>query len=293
MPSIWAFALLLFTTLTSAANLSISIPPSPPQLPNPATLPPTTHAVLLGPPGIHYSASLRRDNTFAFQDLPSASYLLTIHTRDYFFPPLRIDVANAADEAQPQTISAWQTFRGNEWTNKGPHYGTGKGELQISVQPASTKNFYQERGGFSILSFLKSPMILMALVSGVMIFGMPYLMDNSTLLRGTGTGDGRRTDVTQWTRRRRPSSRRCRRRVRSAARRARRRRCRISTWRAGWLGRVRGLKVHRRVVRSGGRQSVTRSVPNDDHVKHLRYPFYNSNSLHRSFRRGISIDTTM
>ncbi|KAI7091983.1 hypothetical protein KC356_g141 [Hortaea werneckii] len=41
-----------------------------------------------------------------------------------------------------------------------------------------TMSFYAERTGFSLFSFLKSPMILMALVSGVMIFGMPYLMDN-------------------------------------------------------------------------------------------------------------------
>jgi hypothetical protein len=33
----------------------------------------------------------------------------------------------------------------------------------------------------SPLSFLKNPMILMALFSMVLIFGMPYLMDNSEL----------------------------------------------------------------------------------------------------------------
>jgi hypothetical protein len=76
-------------------------------------------------------------------------------------------------------VSAWQTFRGNEWSNQGPQYGTGQAELNIEVRPVGQKDFYAQRQGFSLLSFLKSPMILMALVSVVMIFGLPYLMDNS------------------------------------------------------------------------------------------------------------------
>ena len=174
-----SLATLLFSVaLATAARLTISIPPSPPLLPNPATLPSSTHAVLLGPPGIRYDVPLRRDNTFIFPSLETASYLLSIHSRDHFFPPLRIDVTSVEGRNE-QTISAWQTFRGNEWSNKGPQYGTGEGELSIEVRPMGEKQFYQERQGFSLVSFLKSPMILMALVSVLMIFGLPYLMDNS------------------------------------------------------------------------------------------------------------------
>ena len=89
-------------------------------------------------------------------------------------------MSTAADGSQEQTIQAWQTYRGNEWGNKGPHYGKGKGELRIQVQPNQQKDFYESRGGFNLLGFFKSPMILMGLVSVVFIFGMPYIMDNST-----------------------------------------------------------------------------------------------------------------
>jgi ER membrane protein complex subunit 7 len=174
--------LLLSVALTTAARLTISIPPSPPLVPNPATLPSSTHAVLLGPPGIRYDVPLRRDNTFIFPSLETASYLLSIHSRDHFFPPMRIDVTSQEGSSE-QSISAWQTFRGNEWSNKGPHYGTGEGELSIEVRPMGEKQFYQERQGFSLVSFLRSPMILMALVSVLMIFGLPYLMDNSAFSR--------------------------------------------------------------------------------------------------------------
>ena len=176
---------MLLSTLASAAKLTISIPPSS-ALPNPATLPPSTHAVLLGPPGVRFNAPIRRDNTFVFTDLPEASYLLTLHSRDHFFPPFRVDVTRTVaankgttDTSYVEKIEVWQTFRGNEWSNKGPSLGSGEGEVTIQVRPSGVKEFYQDRGGFNIMGFLKSPMILMALVSVVMIFGMPYLMENS------------------------------------------------------------------------------------------------------------------
>ncbi|KAK4550792.1 hypothetical protein LTR36_000372 [Oleoguttula mirabilis] len=178
MPSISHWGLFLCASVASAARLTVSIPSTPPLLPNPGTLPLSTHAVLVGPPGVRYDVPIRRDSTFVFPDVADASYLLTLHSRDYFFPPLRVDVSKATDASQQQTIQAWQTFRGNEWDNKGPNYGSGKGELQLQLQPSGHKDFYQARGGFNIIGFVKSPMILMALVSAVMIFGMPYLMDN-------------------------------------------------------------------------------------------------------------------
>ncbi|KAK3049550.1 hypothetical protein LTR09_009218 [Extremus antarcticus] len=171
------YALWASAAVASAARLTISVGASP-QLPNPASLSASTHAVLLGPPGVRYDVPLRRDNTFLFPDIDSASYLLTVHSRDHQFPPLRIDVEKTEDAASQQTIEAWQTFRGNEWSNKGPSYGSAQNVAKFEVRPYAQKEFYVERGGFNLLSFLKSPMILMSLVSVVMIFGLPKMMEN-------------------------------------------------------------------------------------------------------------------
>ncbi|KAM0713904.1 hypothetical protein Q7P37_010866 [Cladosporium fusiforme] len=164
--------------LASAAKLTISIPPSPPALPNPAALPPSTHAVLIGAPGIKHSAPLRRDNTFVFESLPESSYLLAIHSRDHFFLPYRVDIGHTQGDAAQEIVHVWQTFRGNEWSNKGPHLGSAEGELSIEVRPAAQKDFYQARSGFTVMSIFKNPMILMGLFSVVMIVGMPKLMEN-------------------------------------------------------------------------------------------------------------------
>lgn len=218
--------------LASAAKLTITIPPSPPALPNPAALPPSTHAVLIGAPGIKHSAPLRRDNTFVFESLPESSYLLAIHSRDHFFLPYRVDVGHPKSDAAQEVIHVWQTFRGNEWSNKGPHLGSAEGELKIEVRPAAQKDFYQARSGFSVMSIFKNPMILMGLFSVVMIVGMPKLMENSKCYRTSrcGTyGEGRFTDLLQWMTRRRRSWRRSSRTHSEAAEKLRAK-CRTSTW---------------------------------------------------------------
>jgi hypothetical protein len=246
LPSI--LSLLSAASLTSAAKLIINIPPNSPALPNPATLPASTHATLIGAPGTKFSAPLRRDNTFVFDSLPESSYLLAIHSRDHFFAPYRVDISPAAESTQ-EVIQVWQTFRGNEWSNKGPSLGSAQGELRVDVRPAAHKDFYQPRGGFNVMSIFKNPMILMGLVSVVMIFGMPKLMENSTCFWVESRGCGECfADCLQWTRRRRRKWKRCS-RVRLAVLRVLRRRYRTSIW----LGSCRGSRVVIRVGR--GRRS--------------------------------------
>lgn len=212
LPSI--LSLLGAAALASAAKLTVNVPPSPPALPNPATLPASTHAVLIGAPGVKFSAPLRRDNTFVFESIPESSYLLTIHSRDHFFAPYRVDVGHTEGEAAQEIIHVWQTFRGNEWSNKGPYLGSAQGELKVDVRPAALKDFYQARSGFSVMSIFKNPMILMGLVSVVMIFGMPMIMDNSMYSGFSSchacSMEGYANSL-QWTRRRRRNSKRCRR----------------------------------------------------------------------------------
>lgn len=178
-------AVVCLAPLAQAAKLTVSIPAAPPLLPNPAALPPSTHATLLGASGQHYDARLTRSNALVFKDLKPGSYLLDVHSRDYFFPAFRVDVSltsPGADESESQSqelIQVWQTFMGNEWSNLGPSYGEQKGELMVTLPPTGRKDYYQRREGFNILGFFKSPMILMGLFSVAMIFGMPYLMENS------------------------------------------------------------------------------------------------------------------
>lgn len=150
--STFSTALLSLTSLASAAQFTVSIPASPPLLTNPATLPPTTHATLLGASGVSHDARLSRSNTLVFKSIAPGSYLLDIHTRDYFFAPYRVDVTSeqaGADgvAATEEKVEVWQTFRGNEWDNKGAKLGEGKGDVVVSLAPNGKKDYYQKREG--------------------------------------------------------------------------------------------------------------------------------------------------
>lgn len=209
--------LVALTRVILAAELRISIPPFPPLLDNPAILPSSTHATLLGADSLQ-TAHLSSQNTFSFADLAQGSYLLDIHTKDYIFPPFRVDVssptaasepgagsaqgvdarmsatsiatAGSSDTQQlqqhpgPAILTVHTTFRGNEWSNLGPRIGSsapGSDRLDVAVHPVAKKQFYVPRAGFSLLAFFKSPMILMGLFTCVVVFGFPKLMENSML----------------------------------------------------------------------------------------------------------------
>ncbi|KAI6708968.1 hypothetical protein PZA11_003145 [Diplocarpon coronariae] len=161
--------------LALCIHLRIAIP-STAILPHPATLPPSTHATLTTL-SRSYSAPLTVSNAFDFRNVSSGSYLLDVHCSTYAFAPLRVDVTEGA------AVQVWGTFRGNEWDNKGEKVDIREVEGRVGVwgfevRAAGKKEYFIERVGFSPMSILKNPMILIAGVSMALVFGMPYIMDN-------------------------------------------------------------------------------------------------------------------
>ena len=163
------------SSLALAAKLTISVPQSA-VLQNPSTLPSTTFATLHAH-GAPHTAYINRNSAFTFANLTTGSYLFSAHCRDYFFEPLRVDVGLDAEGSEK--VEVWQTFRGNEWSNKGEKRGEGLVDVHATVNVLGVKDYYQKREGFNVIGFLKSPMILMALFSLGMIVGVPYMMENS------------------------------------------------------------------------------------------------------------------
>ncbi|KAK1754583.1 Cys/Met metabolism PLP-dependent enzyme-domain-containing protein [Echria macrotheca] len=173
-----AAALLPFLPTSASSNptpekqtiLTLRIPPSP-AIPNPGTLPPSTHATLLS---LHHShrAPITTSSTFIFTNLSSSSsYLADIHCPTYAFAPLRIDISPDGQ------VAAWETFRGNDWSNKGESVPVSE-DNTLDVRVLGSKGYFMERSKFSVLSILKNPMILLGLVSMGIFIGMPYLVDN-------------------------------------------------------------------------------------------------------------------
>jgi len=167
--------------LALSASLTIHLPSNSPHLPNPNALPPSTHATLTTT-GTYLTTPLTRSSTFRFTNITApGSYLLDIYSRDTTFAPYRVDVQDTGDNEDGgiRIIGVWETYRGNDWDNKGQFMGRDIVEAKV----LGRRNFYEKREGFDPMSLLKNPMILLAGVAMVIMFGMPYLMDNSEYTR--------------------------------------------------------------------------------------------------------------
>ena len=200
---------ILLAPIALAVHLRLIIPSST-ALPNPNVLPPSTSATLTTLSQV-LNSPLRADNVFDFRNVSSGSYLLDIHCHTNSFAPLRVDVHEGLKLENGQArdveeIEVFGTFRGNEWSNKGPVVDvtevSDEGDKRIwgfMVKAQGEKEYLMERSGceffppiatttillicdelVSPLSLLKNPMILIAGVSMIVVFGMPYLMDNSS-----------------------------------------------------------------------------------------------------------------
>ncbi|KAK0639330.1 hypothetical protein B0T16DRAFT_242277 [Cercophora newfieldiana] len=150
--------------------------PGPPFLPNPNALPPSTHATLSAL-GTHHSAPLSVANAFTFSNVSAGSYLLDVFCATHAFAPLRVDVAVSAQEGQDLLVRVWETYRGNDWDNKGESVKVGEGNA-FEGRVVGGKGYFVERSKFNAFAILKSPMILLGLVSMGIFLGLPYLVDN-------------------------------------------------------------------------------------------------------------------
>ncbi|KAK4156692.1 Cys/Met metabolism PLP-dependent enzyme-domain-containing protein [Chaetomidium leptoderma] len=198
------------TAATAKANpepttttITLRIPPSPPQLPNPNLLPPSTHATLTSA-GTSLSAPLSVANTLVFHNVSAGSYLVDVHCPTHAFVPLRLDVVllapstfgsgtsgtgTGAEKKKKKVlggVKVWETFRGNDWGNKGEgvraeEVGGGVlrgGGVVVDVRVVEGKGYFLERSSFSVMGVFKNPMILLGLVSMALFFGMPKLVEN-------------------------------------------------------------------------------------------------------------------
>jgi O-acetylhomoserine/O-acetylserine sulfhydrylase len=140
-------------------KITLRLPPAAqnPALPNPHLLPASTHATLTTA-GRALSAPLSTANTFVFPDVAPGSYLVDVHCATHGFVPYRLDVTfprrtgeEKKGEKEGLEVSVWETFRGNDWGNKGEGVpvgvGAGGGEVEVEVRVKGGKGYFMERSG--------------------------------------------------------------------------------------------------------------------------------------------------
>ncbi|KAM3558754.1 hypothetical protein MY1884_003823 [Beauveria asiatica] len=166
----------LLAHLAASTTVTLHLPSTP----APGTLSPRTHATLTTL-GRRLSAPLSAAHSFVFRNVSAGSYLADVHCPTDGFAPLRVDVGEEKGEGEAVVVQAWETYRGNDWGNKGEALVLKQGSdgtQGFEVRALGRKGYFMERPKFSVMSILMNPMILMGLVSMVIFIGMPKLVEN-------------------------------------------------------------------------------------------------------------------
>lgn len=100
-----------------------------------------------------------------FRNVTPGSYLADVHCGTHGFAPLRVDVVPAAASGDGKAaaegdvaVRVWETYRGNDWENKGqemPRSGGEKG--RFAVRALGPKEYFTERGSCECCSVVPLP----------------------------------------------------------------------------------------------------------------------------------------
>ncbi|KAI5118631.1 hypothetical protein M0805_006998 [Coniferiporia weirii] len=117
-----------------------------------------------------YAGGIWQDGSFSIPDIDEGSYVLSVISHDYTFDNLRVDVyptGEALPTARPYIPGT-------------PHNPPSSVSLRYPVvlAPRQKADYFIERQSFDVLGMLRNPMVLMMLVMGVLMLGMPYIMKN-------------------------------------------------------------------------------------------------------------------
>ncbi|KAK9452369.1 uncharacterized protein V1518DRAFT_425315 [Limtongia smithiae] len=105
------------------------------------------------------------ETPFVFVNVSTGSYALSVVSPEHIFPVLRVDVGDA-------DVQVYMSSRASEFASKGPRVS-----YPIELKPIAKAVYYQPRQGFNVLKLFKNPMLLISLVTMVIVFAVPKIMN--------------------------------------------------------------------------------------------------------------------
>eukprot|EP00735_Rhodelphis_limneticus_P001707 TRINITY_DN1236_c0_g1::TRINITY_DN1236_c0_g1_i1::g.26912::m.26912 TRINITY_DN1236_c0_g1::TRINITY_DN1236_c0_g1_i1::g.26912 ORF type:complete len:231 (-),score=72.44,sp/A5PJA8/EMC7_BOVIN/33.52/2e-19,DUF2012/PF09430.5/6.7e-22,CarboxypepD_reg/PF13620.1/0.24 TRINITY_DN1236_c0_g1_i1:821-1471(-) len=116
----------------------------------------------------HVACIPRSDGTFTIHMMTSGSHVVEVQSTEFYYPSMRVEVGEA-NLGSGKSVRAWAMDE------------TGKKSLTpypLVFTPKFKPNYFEVKEQFSYGVFLKNPMVIMMLFTGLMVFVTPKLMDN-------------------------------------------------------------------------------------------------------------------
>jgi len=116
-----------------------------------------------------YKALARYDGGFTFPDVEQGEYILEAWMPKWTFEPVRVTVHPEEHKNNPasQLVTA-KLMRTDEDIKADP----------IMIESGFQPTFFIEAKGFDYVSLLKSPMVIMLIISGLMMVAMPMMVNS-------------------------------------------------------------------------------------------------------------------
>jgi ER membrane protein complex subunit 7 len=117
-----------------------------------------------------YMTYSRRDGNFTVHDVPPGIYLIDVHSPNYHFSQVKCQYKpEAIDEGKPVFSCLEYLYPGS------PKQVVDK---LLVITAVATYEYFEVKRGFSIMSILKNPMLLMMAFTVGMLYIMPKMMEN-------------------------------------------------------------------------------------------------------------------
>ncbi|KAI0094689.1 hypothetical protein BDY19DRAFT_988500 [Irpex rosettiformis] len=112
---------------------------------------------------------ITQDGGFTIYNVSSGAYILSVVSHDYAFNQVRVDVldADTLPEIRPYTP-------GTPLSPPAPVMLP----YPIILSPVAKLDYFTQQQAFNLIGMFNSPMMLMMLFGGIMVFATPYLMKN-------------------------------------------------------------------------------------------------------------------
>eukprot|EP00457_Paulinella_chromatophora_P016044 gb/GEZN01016765.1/.p1 GENE.gb/GEZN01016765.1/~~gb/GEZN01016765.1/.p1 ORF type:complete len:199 (-),score=33.75 gb/GEZN01016765.1/:206-802(-) len=113
--------------------------------------------------GGEYTGLVRHNGNFVIHDLPRGNYVLDVHYTGYMFSQLSVSLSpeSAGAEVKASTVGRNDRLA-----------------YPLSIRPVRQLQYFQVRPPIQYMSYLKNPMVIMMIFTGVMAIIMPRMMSN-------------------------------------------------------------------------------------------------------------------
>ncbi|KAF8559252.1 hypothetical protein OG21DRAFT_1503155 [Imleria badia] len=116
-----------------------------------------------------YSGRVTRDGNFSIPDVDPGTYVLSVTSHDYVFDQFRVDVVDTS--SPPHVRSHLLGTPLMSATSVSLRY-------PIVLMPRHKNTYFKPRESFNLLGMFQNPMVLIMVLTGLMMLGMPYIMKN-------------------------------------------------------------------------------------------------------------------